>query len=59
MNAEEQLIPYSNSRRNRTITAFGETHPLAEWSRKVGISASLITARLGRLGWPVERALRL
>ena len=47
----------TNTRKNRMITAFNETHTLSEWARKTGISANLLHARLGRLGWSPEKAL--
>ena len=36
------------------ITYNGETHSLAEWSRKLDINYNTLKSRL-RLGWPVER----
>lgn len=48
-----------NRRTSRFITAIGRTQTLAAWAEETGIAASLIASRLGRLGWPVERALGL
>lgn len=39
------------------LTLNGATHSMAEWSRRSGISVMNISVRIGRLGWPVERAL--
>jgi hypothetical protein len=47
----------SNTRRNHFVTFQGETHTVKEWSRKLGLQQQTLDARLGRLGWPIERAL--
>jgi hypothetical protein len=44
----------NNRRRNRRITAFGETRTLSEWARFTGLSGSLIRHRLDR-GLSAER----
>lgn len=46
----------NNRRNNRLITAYGETHTLAEWSYKTGIKQGTIWARL-HSGWSAERAV--
>lgn len=46
----------SNKRNNRLLTFRGETHTVAEWTRRLGAKRSALKARL-RYGWPVERAL--
>jgi hypothetical protein len=46
-----------NRRDNRLITAFGETHCVAEWAERTGISYAVLLTRLGRLHWTPERAL--
>jgi hypothetical protein len=46
----------SNTRRNRILTLGGETMTLSQWARRVGCSRSLLEARIGRLGWTLERA---
>jgi len=48
----------NNTRRNVFLTVGGETHTVAEWTRKLGLQVNIITKRLG-LGWSVERALGL
>jgi hypothetical protein len=45
-----------NSRRNRYITAFGETHTLSAWAERTNLHRVVIAARL-KAGWPLERAL--
>lgn len=39
------------------ITFNGETHCIAEWTRKLNLSKDLIRRRLFMLGWSIERAL--
>lgn len=46
-----------NKGNNRLVEFKGETLSLAEWSERVGVSRALLSARLGRLGWPVDKAL--
>lgn len=46
----------NNTRANRMISCFGETHTLAEWGRICGIQADTIAYRI-KLGWSVEKAL--
>jgi len=46
-----------NKRTNRIIEAFGRKQLLCEWAEETGLSPTLITARMGRLGWSIERAL--
>jgi len=45
-----------NTRRNRHITAFGETQLLCEWAREGGVASPLIAYRLDH-GWSPERAV--
>ena len=42
---------------NRPIAAFGQTRCLAEWAELLGLRADTVSRRLGRSGWPAERAL--
>lgn len=46
-----------NTSRTRWVVAFGTRAPLAEWSKRTGISCTTIWERI-RKGWPAERALR-
>lgn len=46
----------NNRRTNRKVTHDGETHSLAEWARKVGLSRQALRYRLEN-GWTVEEAL--
>jgi hypothetical protein len=45
----------NNRRSNRLITFRGETHTLAEWSRKLSIHQGTLLDRINR--WPIARAL--
>lgn len=49
-NAEQQ----QNRRNNRHITINNETHCIAEWARRWGLSRSAVRQRLER-GWPLHR----
>lgn len=51
---KEQAI---NKRSTRLIEFNGKTQSLSEWSAELGISTSLLSARLGRLGWTKEKAM--
>ena len=46
----------NNTRRTRLVSLNGETLSISRWSRKTGIGASTIIARLNR-GWSAELAL--
>lgn len=46
-----------NTRINRFIEHRGERLCLSAWAEKAGISPSLLSARIGRLGWTFERAV--
>lgn len=46
-----------NTRRNRWLTLNGVTMLLRDWVTSTGISQSLISMRINKLGWSVERAL--
>ncbi len=45
-----------NTRRNKKLTAFGQTKNLIDWARDTGIKENTITERIRR-GWSVEKAL--
>jgi len=47
----------NNTRKNHFVTYAGETLTLSEWSRRTGIRAGLLHARITRPGWPAGRAL--
>lgn len=47
----------NNTRSNHTLDFNGRSMKIAQWSDEIGISAAAIHARVGRLGWSVERAL--
>lgn len=46
----------ANTRKNRMLTAFGETMTLATAARRYGISRVTIATRLNS-GWPAEKAV--
>jgi hypothetical protein len=50
-----------NKRSNRILIAFGETKCLAEWAEdsRCVVSYAALQARVGKLGWDVERALTI
>lgn len=50
-------IQANNTTRNRFITYDGRTQTLAQWADELGVSRTLISDRLDRLGWPVDMAL--
>lgn len=45
-----------NTRRNRLLTAHGETLPLCVWAERLAVDHMVITGRL-RSGWSVDRAV--
>lgn len=51
-------VQNQNRRGVRLVTFRGETHCVAEWSRRTGLSAVLIGLRIRR-GWTAEEALTL
>lgn len=51
---KEQVL---NSRRIRWLTHAGETLSLAEWTARLGLSATTISNRIDKLGWPLGLAL--
>ncbi len=46
-----------NRRNNKMVEFRGVTKPLTTWAEEIGISVTLLSARLGRLGWTIERAM--
>lgn len=54
-------IPFERQARNRRVvhmlTYNGETRTIIEWAKYVGLKPITLYARLGRYGWPLERAL--
>lgn len=48
----------NNKRNNVLLTVNGETHTQTEWAEITGISPDLIHARITKLGWRVEKALK-
>jgi hypothetical protein len=46
-----------NMDRVRSITYDGRTMCITEWAEAIGISSKVLTDRLNKLHWPVEKAL--
>ncbi len=46
-----------NTRMTKFIEYNGRRMCLTDWAREIGITASTLKARLGRLGWPKDKAL--
>jgi hypothetical protein len=46
-----------NKRSNRMIEFQGRTQCLMDWAKELGITWATLQARLGRLGWSLEKAL--
>ena len=51
-----QLVQVNNSRHNHIITYNGETHSMSDWARILGTSFHLLSNRINRYGWGVEKA---
>lgn len=43
--------------RSPLVTIDGVTKSRAEWQREFGIGKMTVSSRIGKLGWPIERAL--
>lgn len=56
-NQTEAIAPVGLNYVGRLFTFQGETHSIAEWSRRIGIHYDTLFARLCLYGWTVERAL--
>jgi hypothetical protein len=46
-----------NTKRTHNITYLGQTKPLKMWAEHLGISRAVLSARICRLGWSVDKAL--
>lgn len=47
----------NNTRKTRFVSYKGETLPLADWARRIGVSGGVLWNRLYRYKWPVAEAL--
>jgi hypothetical protein len=47
----------NNRRSNRIITHNGQSMTVSQWARAVGLKPSVLSARINRYGWSVDRAL--
>lgn len=54
---EPMAVQNLNSRNNHLLTFNGETHPIVVWTRLMGLPRSVISQRLHKLKWSVERAI--
>jgi hypothetical protein len=52
-----RVMQGNNSRHNHMITFNGETRSLSDWGRLFGLSFHLLSNRINRYGWTIERAL--
>lgn len=52
-----QRTQQQNRRDNTLVTFQGETLCLSEWTRRFNLPVGLVSQRLKRLGWSVEKAL--
>lgn len=50
-------VQMNNTRHNRRIAFRGETLTIAQWACRCALPYDVLLARLGRLGWSVQRAL--
>lgn len=41
----------------KLYTYEGETLNISQWARRVGISLPTLSRRLGKMGWPIDKAL--
>lgn len=48
-----------NTRLIHRLTFNGETLPLTDWARRIGISQPVLRRRIVELKWPLERALTM
>lgn len=46
-----------NTNRNVNLTLYGVTMCVADWAEGLGIKADILYKRIGRRGWPTDRAL--
>jgi len=47
-----------NTRQNHWITYKGETMCLTDWANRLGMCYKTLQARVGRLGWSIEKAIK-
>jgi len=47
----------NNTRHNHFVTYNGKTQTLSQWAEEIGIPKHVLYIRLGKLKWPVEKAL--
>jgi hypothetical protein len=55
-------VPPAKNRRNRArgvtrLTFNNKTQCLTDWANELGIKRSILSARVNRLNWPIEKAL--
>jgi hypothetical protein len=53
----DRKIQNNNSSQNHLITYNGKTLNLSQWAEKIGISNIVLTSRLNKHKWSIERAL--
>ena len=47
----------NNKRNNHFLTYQGKTQTISQWAEEIGVSRELISRRINKLGWDVERTL--
>lgn len=52
----DRFVQQNNTKRNRWVTANGETHTISQWARIKGVNRGLILKRL-KNGWSEEKAV--
>jgi hypothetical protein len=52
-----QKIQQNNRSNNHILTYNGETHTVSQWNEKLGFKRGLLSQRLNKLGWSVEKAI--
>ena len=50
------LVQANNQRRNHYITYKGKTQSLADWARELGISYTVLRARINVYSWSIEKS---
>ena len=54
---KNKTLEYIPRKNNKLLTYQGRTQCISRWAKELGISRQLLAARLGKLGWTVQKAL--
>jgi hypothetical protein len=52
-----ELVQANNTRSNHYLTFGSETKTIAEWGRELNLPAKIISDRITKQGWSIEKAL--